>query len=88
MNTNNYSSVYLDSSTDGVEKTGYYYRYAFSGDDEITTRSYAINVFGYTNEKESLVENKEIFLKYNRVKNIILNPTRFNLIIISFFFKF
>ena len=75
MNTNNYSSVYLDSSTDGVEKTGYYYRYAFSGDDEITTRSYAINVFGYTNEKESLVENKEIFLKYNNGEIKYLNQS-------------
>ncbi len=65
FDSSNSSSVYLEETTDGVNKTGYYYRYAFNGVDEITTRSYAINLFGYDNNKNELVENKEIFLKLN-----------------------
>ena len=61
----NASCVYLDEDTDGVKKSGWYYRYAFEGDDEITTRSYAINIFDYSDTKTSMVQNNEIFLKLN-----------------------
>jgi len=41
-----------------------YYRYAFEGEDEITTRSYAINLYNLDAECETLVENNNIFIEF------------------------
>ena len=41
-----------------------FYRYAFSGADEITTRSYAINLFGLEERKETLIKDGNAYLEF------------------------
>lgn len=42
-----------------------YYRYEFIGDDEITTRSYAINIHNLDNRKYELVEDNNMYIEFD-----------------------
>lgn len=52
--------------TNDLGETKEYFRYEFSDDHGITTRSSAINVFGFESNKDSLVSNHHIFIEYDR----------------------
>ena len=49
-----------------------YYKYDFKGKDEITTRSYAINLFGLEERANELVEGENIYLEYANGEKLIL----------------
>lgn len=55
-----------------------YYKYDFKGKDEITTRSYAINLFGLEERKEILVENEGIYLEFENGEKQILKNENIN----------
>ncbi|MBP5342544.1 YfhO family protein [bacterium] len=45
-----------------------YYKYNFTDDDEITSRSYAINIFSFSNRVEELTENNNMFLEFENLE--------------------
>ena len=49
-----------------------YYKYDFKGNDEVTTRSYAINLFGLEDRKLSLIENEGIYLEFENGETLVL----------------
>ncbi|MCB9498444.1 MAG: YfhO family protein [Bacillales bacterium] len=46
-------------------ETVLYYKYRFSGSDAITTKSYALNIYGFSDRSEELIENHQIFVVFD-----------------------
>jgi len=50
-----------------------YFRYSFDNKDKITTRSYAINIFGLDDRKNELIDNNRIYIEFKNGEKYYLN---------------